>query len=316
MPYINKIGLVGSGFIGSTLAHLTALKQLGNVVMFDVVPDMPIGKALDLQQSGAVEGFDCTIKGTNDYASLEGCDAVIVTAGVPRKPGMSRDDLLSINTKIIRQVADGIRTYCSTAFVVVITNPLDAMVQLLQKESGLPFTHVVGMAGVLDASRFKTFISSRLGVSVQDIQAVVMGGHGDTMVALPRFCSVSGIPLPLFVEMGWITQQEIDEIVNRTANGGAEIVNYLKTGSAFYAPASSALKMVESYLKDKKCMVPCAAYCDKEYNVGGLYVGVPCVIGKGGVEKVAQLTLTDDENKQFMKSVEAVRELVKVLPEA
>jgi len=309
-----KVALIGAGFIGSTLAHLTALKELGDVVLFDVVPDMPKGKSLDLMQSGAVEGFDSNIQGANDYSQIKDADVIIVTAGVPRRPGMSRDDLLAINAKIIRSVADGIKTYAPNAFVICITNPLDAMVQLLQSHSGLPANKVVGMAGVLDSARFRYFIAEKLGVSVEDVHALVMGGHGDTMVALPRYSTVNGISLPDFVKMGWLSQEELDAMVSRTANGGGEIVNYLKTGSAFYAPASSAIAMAEAYLKDKKRLLPCAAHCKGEYGVDNLYVGVPVVIGKNGVEKVVEIDLTTEEKAAFAKSVAAVKELVAATP--
>jgi len=309
-----KIALIGAGAIGSTLAHLTGLKELGDVVLFDVVPDMPKGKALDLMQSGSVEGFDSHMEGANDYSQIKDADVVIVTAGVPRKPGMSRDDLLAINAKIIRQVADGIKTYAPNAFVICITNPLDAMVQLLQQHSGLPANKVVGMAGVLDSARFRYFIAEKLKVSVEDVQALVMGGHGDTMVALPRYSTVSGINLPDMVKMGWLTQEELDALVKRTAVGGGEIVNYLKTGSAFYAPASSAISMAEAYLKDKRRLLPCAAYCTGEYGVQNTYVGVPVVIGKNGVEKIVELQLTAEEKAAFAKSVAAVKELVAATP--
>lgn len=309
-----KIALAGSGMIGSTLAHLCTLKELGDVVLFDVVQGMPQGKALDLCQSTTVEGSDCKVTGANDFSAFKDADVVIVTAGVPRKPGMSRDDLLKINSNIIRSVADGIKTHCPNAFVICITNPLDAMVQLLQKESGLPTNKVVGMAGVLDAGRLRWFLADRLGVSVEDVQALVMGGHGDTMVPLPRYTTVAGINLPDLVAMGMISQAEVDSMVTRTQNGGGEIVNLLKTGSAYYAPAASAISMAESYLKDKKRVVPAAAYLSGQYGVSGLYCGVPVVIGKNGVEKVLELQLSPLEKQQFAKSVAAVAELVAATP--
>lgn len=308
----NKIALVGAGMIGATLAHLISLRELGDSVLFDVAEGMPQGKALDMSQSGAVEGFDCKISGTQDYASIQDSDCVIITAGVPRKPGMSRDDLIGINSKIISTVAVNIKKYCPNAFVIVITNPLDAMVQLLRDVSGLPAHMVVGMAGVLDSSRFKHFLAERLNVSVEDIQAMVMGGHGDTMVPLPRYTTVGGIPLPDIIKLGWMSQSELDAMVKRTANGGAEVVNLLKTGSAYYGPASSAVAMAESFLKDKKRLLPCAAQLNGEYGVKGLYVGVPCIIGKQGVEKIVELNLTKDEKSMFEKSVSAVKELVAI----
>jgi len=309
-PRRPKIGLVGSGMIGSTLAHLVGTKELGDVVMFDVLPGMPQGKALDLNQVGPVEGYNCRFTGTNDYAGLKDSDVVIVTAGVPRKPGMTRDDLLAINAKIIKTCAEAIKTHCPNAFVIVITNPLDAMVQLMRDASGLPPSKVVGMAGVLDSSRFRYFLAERLNVSVEDVTALVMGGHGDTMVPLPKYTTVAGIPLPDLVKMGWMTQEEVDKMVDRTRFGGGEIVNLLKTGSAYYAPASSAIAMAESYLKDKKRILPAAAYLNGEYGVRGLYVGVPVIIGKNGVEKVIELQLSAEERTGFQKSVEAVKELI------
>jgi len=309
-----KISLIGSGMIGATLAHLIGMKELGDVVMFDVLEGMPQGKALDLSQLAPVEGINCKYVGTNDYSQIKGSDCVIVTAGVPRKPGMSRDDLLAINAKIIRQVAEAIKNNCPNAFVICITNPLDAMVGLLQQESGLPANKVCGMAGVLDASRFRSFLAERLNVSVEDVHALVMGGHGDTMVPLPRFTTVAGVPLPELVKMGWISQDELDKMVNRTRNGGGEVVNLLKTGSAYYAPAASAISMAEAYLKDKKRMLPCAAYLNGEYGVKGLYVGVPVIIGKDGIEKVVELQLTAEEKAMFAKSVASVQELVAAIP--
>ncbi|MFW5680477.1 MAG: malate dehydrogenase [Pseudomonadota bacterium] len=304
-----KIGLVGAGQIGGTLAHLAGLKELGDVVLFDVVEGMPAGKALDLVQSSPVDGFDSAMIGTSDYADLAGCDVVIVTAGVPRKPGMSRDDLVSINTGIVKSVAAGIKAHCPNAFVIVITNPLDAMVWVMQQASGLPANKVVGMAGVLDSARFRWFLAEAFGVSVEDVTAFVLGGHGDTMVPLVRYSTVAGIPLPDLVKMGWITQEKLDAIVQRTRDGGAEIVGLLKTGSAFYAPAASAIAMAESYLRDKKRVLPCAALLSGEYGVKDLYVGVPTVIGAGGVEKIVEIELNADEKAMFDKSVEAVKGL-------
>ena len=278
----SKIALIGAGNIGGTLAHLAALKDFGDIVLFDIVEGVPQGKALDLAQSGAVEGFDAALGGTQDYAPIAGADVVIVTAGVPRKPGMSRDDLLSINTKVMGQVGAGIRDYAPGAFVICITNPLDAMVYVLREACGLPHRQVVGMAGVLDSARFRHFIADELSVSVEDVTAFVLGGHGDTMVPLPRYSTVAGIPLTDLVTMGWLSAERLEEILQRTRDGGAEIVGLLKTGSAFYAPASAAIQMAEAYLKDKKRVLPCAAWLDGEYGVDGLYVGVPAVIGAAG----------------------------------
>ncbi len=305
-----KIALIGSGMIGGTLAHLVGLKELGDVVMFDIAEGMPQGKSLDIAQSGAAEGFNCSLKGTNAYADIEGADVCIVTAGVPRKPGMSRDDLLGINLKVMEQVGAGIKKYAPNAFVIVITNPLDAMVWALQKASGLPRNMVVGMAGVLDASRFKLFLAEELGISVEDIQTSVAGGHGDDMVPLVRYSTVAGIPLPDIVKMGWITQERLDQIIDRTRKGGGEIVALLKTGSAYYAPAASAIEMAEAYLKDKKRILPCAAYLNGEYGVKGLYVGIPVIIGAGGVERIVEIDLNAAESAMFLKSVESVKSLV------
>ncbi|CFX10580.1 Malate dehydrogenase [Candidatus Filomicrobium marinum] len=305
-----KIALIGSGMIGGTLAHLVGLKELGDVVMFDIAEGLPNGKALDIAQSGAVEGFDCALKGTSSYADIEGADVCIVTAGVPRKPGMSRDDLLGINLKVMEQVGAGIKKYAPNSLVIAITNPLDAMVWALQKASGLPRNMVIGMAGVLDASRFRHFLATELNVSVEDVSAFVLGGHGDDMVPLIRYSTVSGIPLPDLVKMGWIKQERLDEIVDRTRKGGGEIVALLKTGSAFYAPAASAIEMADSYLKDKKRVLPCAAYLNGEYGVKGLYVGVPVVIGAGGAERIVEIDLNSGERAMFMKSVESVKGLV------
>lgn len=304
-----KIALIGAGMIGGTLAHLAELKNLGDVVLFDVVEGLPQGKALDISQSSAIDGQDVHLKGTNDYADIKGADVVIVTAGVPRKPGMSRDDLLNINTNIVKTVGENIKKYCPSAFVIVITNPLDAMVWVMQKVSGLPRHKVVGMAGVLDSSRFSYFLAEELKVSIQDITTFVLGGHGDTMVPLVQYSTVAGIPLPELVKMGWIKQEKLDQIVQRTRDGGAEIVGLLKTGSAFYAPAASAIRMAESYLYDKKRVLPCAAHLTGQYGVKDLYVGVPAVIGAGGVEKVVEINLPPEGKAQFDKSVAAVKGL-------
>ena len=305
-----KIALIGSGQIGGTLALLAGLKELGDIVLFDIAEGVPQGKALDLAQSAPVEGFDAKLAGANDYEAIAGADVVIVTAGVPRKPGMSRDDLLGINLKVMQAVGDGIKKNCPDAFVICITNPLDAMVWALREASGLPKEKVVGMAGVLDSARFRHFLAEEMNVSVEDVSAFVLGGHGDTMVPTPRYTTVAGINLPDLVKMGWISQQKLDEIVDRTRNGGAEIVGLLKTGSAFYAPASSAIAMAESYLKDKKRVLPCAAHLSGQYGVDDLYVGVPAVIGEGGIERIVELDLNAEEQAMFDKSVEAVRGLV------
>jgi malate dehydrogenase len=306
----NKIALIGSGQIGGTLAHLIGLKELGDVVLFDIAEGVPQGKALDIAQSAPVDGFDASFTGANSYEALDNANVCVVTAGVPRKPGMSRDDLLSINLKVMEQVGAGIKKYAPDAFVICITNPLDAMVWALQKASGLPHKKVVGMAGVLDSSRFRYFLADEFNVSVEDVTAFVLGGHGDTMVPLVRYSTVAGIPLPDLVKMGWTSQTRIDEIVDRTRNGGAEIVNFLKTGSAFYAPAASAVAMAESYLKDKKRVVPCAAYLNGEYGVKDMYVGVPVVIGSKGVERIVEIELTGKDREAFDKSVGAVQGLV------
>lgn len=308
----NKIALVGSGNIGGTLAHLAAIKELGDVTLFDIAEGIPQGKSLDLAQSGPVEGFDSKMIGTKDYKDLKDSDVVIVTAGVARKPGMSRDDLVEINTKVMKQVGEGIKDNCPKAFVICITNPLDAMVGVLQRASGLPTNMVVGMAGVLDSARFRHFLAEEFDVSVSDVTAFVLGGHGDTMVPLARYSAVAGIPVPDLVKMGWSTQEKIDQIVQRTRDGGAEIVGLLKTGSAFYAPASSAIEMADSYLKDKKKLLPCAAYVDGHYNLNGLYVGVPVIIGKNGVERIVEISFTSDEKNMFDHSVSAVKQLNEV----
>jgi len=305
----SKIALIGSGMIGGTLAHLIGLKELGDVVLFDIAEGIPQGKGLDIAQSTPVEGADAAYVGVNDYAGIEGADVCIVTAGVPRKPGMSRDDLLGINLKVMEQVGAGIKKYAPDAFVICITNPLDAMVWALQKFSGLPKSHVVGMAGVLDSARFRYFLSEEFKVSVEDVTAFVLGGHGDTMVPLTRYSTVAGIPLPDLVAMGWTSQEKLDKIVQRTRDGGAEIVGLLKTGSAYYAPAAAAVQMAEAYLKDKKRVLPCAAYLAGQYGLKDIYVGVPVVIGAGGVERVIEIDLQGAEKAMFDKSVDAVRGL-------
>lgn len=305
-----KIALIGAGQIGGTLAHLVGLKELGDVVLFDVVDGVPQGKALDIAQSGPVNGFDAKLAGASSYEAIKGADVCIVTAGVPRKPGMSRDDLLGVNLKVMEQVGAGIQKYAPKAFVICITNPLDAMVWALQKFSGLPKNMVVGMAGVLDSARFRTFLAEEFGVSVRDVSAFVLGGHGDTMVPLPRYSTVGGIPLPDLVKMGWSSKQRMDEIIQRTRDGGAEIVGLLKTGSAFYAPAAAAIEMAEAYLKDKKRVLPCAAHLKGEYGVNDRYVGVPVVIGAGGVERVIEIDLDKSEKAMFDNSVNAVEGLV------
>ncbi|MAK11616.1 MAG: malate dehydrogenase [Rhizobiales bacterium TMED83] len=305
-----KIALIGGGQIGGTLAHLAGLKELGDIVIFDIVDGIPQGKALDLAESSPVSGFDADLKGTKSYAAIRGADVVIVTAGVPRKPGMSRDDLIEINLKVMRQVGEGIKKYAPKAFVICITNPLDAMVWALQKFSGLPKNKVVGMAGVLDAARFRYFLAEEFNVSVRDVTAFVLGGHGDTMVPSVRYSTVAGIPLPDLVKMKWTTQKRIDEIVQRTRDGGAEIVALLKTGSAFYAPAASAIEMAEAYMKDQKRVLPCAAHLNGEYGQKDIYVGVPVVIGEKGVERVVEIKLDSDERAGFRKSVKAVQGLL------
>ena len=305
-----KIALIGSGMIGGTLAHLIGLKELGDVVLFDIMEGLPQGKALDIAESSPVDGFDSAFTGVNDYADIKGANVVIVTAGVPRKPGMSRDDLLEINLKVMEQVGAGIKKYAPNAFVICITNPLDAMVWALQRVTGLPKNQVVGMAGVLDSARFRYFLAREFDVSVEEVSAFVLGGHGDTMVPLPRYTTVAGIPLPDLIKMRWITHERLNEIVQRTRDGGAEVVKLLKTGSAFYAPAASAIAMTESYLKDKKRVLPCAAHLTGEYGVKGLYIGVPCVIGAKGMERVIEVDLNTHERLDFKRSVEAVQNLV------
>jgi malate dehydrogenase len=305
-----KIALIGAGNIGGTLAHVIGLKELGDAVLFDVFGGVAAGKALDIMQSGPVDGFDSHMTGGSDYAAIAGSDVVIVTAGFPRTPGMSRDDLIGKNAGVIAQVADGIRTHCPSAFVIVITNPLDAMVWVMREKSGLPAERVVGMAGVLDSSRFRLFLAQEFNVSVEDVTAFVLGGHGDTMVPLTRYSTVAGIPVPDLIKMGWTTQAKIDAIVQRTANGGGEIVKLLEKGSAFYAPAASAIAMAESYLKDKKRVLPCAAWLTGQYGIKDLYVGVPVVIGAGGVERIVEIELNATEKAAFEKSCAAVRELI------
>jgi len=305
-----KIALIGAGNIGGTLAHLAAAKELGDVVLFDVVEGVPQGKALDLSQCGPVEGFDAKLKGTNDYADIKGADVIIVTAGVARKPGMSRDDLLGINLKVMKAVGEGIKSNAPDAFVICITNPLDAMVWALREFSGLPHNKVVGMAGVLDSARFSSFLAEEFGVSVQDVTSFVLGGHGDTMVPVVEYSTVAGIPIPDLIKMGWSTKERIDAIVQRTRSGGGEIVALLKTGSAFYAPATSAIAMAESYLKDKKRVLPAAVHLTGQYGVDNLYVGVPVVIGANGVEKIVEIELSNEAKANLQVSVDAVKELL------
>ncbi len=305
----SKIALIGSGNIGGTLAHLAGIKELGDVVLFDIAEGIPQGKALDLAESSPVEGFDCKISGANDYAELAGSDVVIVTAGVARKPGMSRDDLVGINSKVMTTVGEGIKANCPDAFVICITNPLDAMVGVLQQASGIPVNRVVGMAGILDSARFRYFLAEEFNVSVKDVTAFVLGGHGDTMVPLTRYSAVAGIPVPDLIDMGWSTADRIEKIVQRTRDGGAEIVGLLKTGSAFYAPASSAIEMAVAYLKDQKRLLPCAAYVDGQYGLDGMYVGVPVIIGENGVERIVEIKLNDEEQIMFDNSVAAVKTL-------
>jgi malate dehydrogenase len=306
----NKIALIGAGNIGGTLAHLIGLKELGDVVLFDVFGGVAAGKALDIRQSGAVDNFDAEMTGGSDYAALKDADVVIVTAGFPRQPGMSRDDLVAKNAGVIAEVAQGIKANCPGAFVIVITNPLDAMVWVMQQKSGLPPHMVVGMAGVLDGARFRLFLADEFKVSVEDVTAFVLGGHGDAMVPLVRYSTVAGIPVPDLIKMGWTTQEKIDAIVARTANGGGEIVKLLERGSAFYAPAASAVAMAESYLRDKKRVLPCAANLNGEYGIKDLYVGVPVVIGAGGVERIVEIALNETEKAAFDKSCEGVRGLI------
>ncbi|WP_294394239.1 malate dehydrogenase [uncultured Sphingomonas sp.] len=305
-----KIALIGAGNIGGTLAHLAAKKELGDIVLFDIAEGIPQGKALDLSQCGPVEGFDAKITGTNDYADIAGADVIIVTAGVPRKPGMSRDDLLGINLKVMKSVGEGIKAHAPDAFVICITNPLDAMVWALREFSGLPHHKVVGMAGVLDSARFSHFLADEFQVSVKDVNTFVLGGHGDTMVPVVQYSTVNGIPVPDLIKMGKSTQERIDAIVKRTRGGGGEIVALLKTGSAFYAPATSGIAMAEAYLSDQKRILPCAAYVEGQYGLDGLYVGVPVVIGAGGVEQIVEVALDDEAKQNLQVSVDAVKELL------
>ena len=305
-----KIALIGAGMIGGTLAHLASMREMGDIVLFDIAEGIPEGKALDIAQAGPVDDFDAKLKGTSDYADIEGADVCIVTAGIPRKPGMSRDDLLGINLKVMRAVGEGIKAHAPNAFVICITNPLDAMVWALREFSGLPPKMVVGMAGVLDSGRFRHFLAEEFQVSVEDVTAFVLGGHGDTMVPVVEYSTVAGIPIPDLIKMGWSTKERIDEIVKRTRGGGGEIVALLKTGSAYYAPATSAIAMAESFLKDKKRVLPCAAHLTGQYGVDDLYVGVPVVIGAGGVERIVEIELDETARANFQLSVDAVKELL------
>lgn len=306
----SKIALIGAGQIGGTIAHLSSIKELGDVILFDIAEGIPNGKALDIAESGPSEGFDATLSGTQSYEDIAGADVCIVTAGVARKPGMSRDDLLGINLKVMKSVGEGIKTYAPNAFVICITNPLDAMVWALREFSGLPASKVCGMAGVLDSARFRHFLSVEFNVSMRDVTAFVLGGHGDTMVPLARYSTVAGIPLPDLIEMGWSTQDRLDKLVQRTRDGGAEIVGLLKTGSAYYAPATAAIEMAEAYLKDQKRLLPCAAHCNGEFGVSNMYVGVPTIIGSNGVERIVDIKLTKEEQDMFNSSVESVKSLV------
>ena len=306
----NKIALIGSGQIGGTLAHLVGLKELGDIVLFDIADGIPQGKALDIAESSPISTFDTNIIGTSSYEDIKDSDVCIVTAGVPRKPGMSRDDLLSINLRVMKSVGDGIKKYAPNSFVICITNPLDAMVWALQKYSGLSPENVVGMAGVLDSGRFAYFLAEEFNVSVKDVQTFVLGGHGDTMVPLVRYSTVGGIPIPDLVKMGWSSQKKIDQIVQRTRDGGAEIVALLKTGSAFYAPAASAINMAESYLRDQKRIIPCAANLSGQYGLKDIYVGVPTIIGNKGVEKIIEINLNEIEKLNFSKSIESVKNMI------
>ena len=305
-----KIALIGAGMIGGTLAHLAAMREMGDIVLFDIADGIPQGKALDLAQAGPVEGYDVALKGSNDYADIAGAAVCIVTAGVARKPGMSRDDLRGINLKVMKAVGEGIKAHAPNAFVICITNPLDAMVWALREFSGLPHNMVVGMAGVLDSARFRHFLAEEFGVSVEDVTAFVLGGHGDTMVPIVEYSTVAGIPIPDLIKMGWSSQEKIDAIVKRTRGGGGEIVALLGTGSAYYAPATSAIAMAESYLKDKKRVLPAAANLTGQYGVDNLYVGVPIVIGAGGVEKIVEIELNEEAKANFQVSVDAVKELL------
>jgi len=305
-----KIALIGAGMIGGTLAHLASMRELGDVVLFDIAEGIPEGKALDIAEAGPVDGFDVRLKGSSDYADIEGADVCIVTAGVARKPGMSRDDLLGINLKVMKAVGEGLKAHAPKAFVICITNPLDAMVWALREFSGLPHNMVVGMAGVLDSARFRHFLAEEFAVSVEDVTAFVLGGHGDTMVPIVEYSTVAGIPIPDLVKMGWTTKEKVDAIVKRTRGGGGEIVALLKTGSAYYAPATSAISMAEAFLKDKKRVLPCAAHLAGQYGVDNLYVGVPCVLGAGGVERIVEIELNDEARANFQVSVDAVKELL------
>jgi malate dehydrogenase len=305
-----KIALIGGGNIGGTLAHLISIKELGDVVIFDIAEGIPQGKALDISQASSIEGSDVSIIGTNDYKDIEGSDVVIITAGLARKPGMSRDDLVNINTQIMKSVAAGVKKFCPNAFVIVITNPLDAMVYVMLKESGLSHKKVVGMAGVLDSARFTYFLAEEFKVSIENINAFVLGGHGDSMVPLARYSTVSGIPVPDLIKMKWSTEERIKAIIDRTRNGGGEIVSLLKTGSAYYAPATSAIEMAESYLKDKRKILPCAAYLTGEYGYKDIYVGVPVIIGAAGVEKIVEIDLNPQEKAEFAISVDGVKKLI------
>lgn len=305
-----KLAMIGSGMIGGTLAHIAAQKELGDVVLFDIVEGIPEGKGLDIAESSPVDGYDSRLKGTQDYADIAGADVCIVTAGIARKPGMSRDDLIGTNLKVMKSVGEGIAKHAPNALVICITNPLDAMVWALQKFSGLPTNKVVGMAGILDSARFRYFLAEEFNVSVESVTAFVLGGHGDTMVPLTRYSTVAGIPLPDLVEMGWTTQDRIDAIVDRTRKGGGEIVALLKTGSAYYAPAASAIQMAESYIKDKKMVVPCAAHLTGQYGLNNMYVGVPIVLGAEGCERIVEVKFNDDEKAMFDNSVAAVKELM------
>jgi malate dehydrogenase len=305
-----KIALIGGGNIGGTLAHLAAKEALGDIVLFDLTAGKAKGKALDIAQGSTIENSDISLSGTNEYKDIAGADVIIVTAGIARKPGMSRDDLVAINAGVMKTVAAGIKEHAPDAFVIVITNPLDAMVYVLQQESGLPPAKVVGMAGVLDSARFNCFLAEEFNVSVENVNSFVLGGHGDTMVPLARYSTISGIPVPDMIKMGWSTQEKIDEIIKRTRGGGGEIVALLETGSAFYAPATSAIEMAKSYLYDKRKIMPCAAYLNGEYGEKDIYVGVPVVIGANGVEKIVEIELNEDEKAEFQKSVDSVKELI------
>ena len=305
-----KLAMIGSGMIGGTLAHIAAQKELGDVVLFDIVEGIPEGKGLDIAESSPIDGYDSRLKGTQDYKDIEGADVCIVTAGIARKPGMSRDDLIGTNLKVMKAVGEGIAKYAPHALVICITNPLDAMVWALQKFSGLPHNRVVGMAGILDSARFRYFLAEEFNVSVESVTAFVLGGHGDTMVPLVRYSTVAGVPLPDLIDMGWTTQERIDAIVERTRKGGGEIVALLKTGSAYYAPAASAIQMAESYLKDKKLVVPCAAHLTGQYGLNEMYVGVPIVLGAEGCERIVEVKFNDEERAMFENSVNAVRELM------